>query len=99
VVPSSLTVKAAPVDGPMLELPEISLYDWNVEDWVLLKGLASGQEYAVSDAGRFVRPVDGMIRLQAWREDVNRTGGCYQFDVGLEGTLDAGRVDGEGRVQ
>ncbi len=97
LVPTALTAHASQADGPPGQLPPLSLLDWAGGDWVLLEGLEAGRPYDVVDPERYVNPANGVIRLQAQRDQGIQGGGCYQFDVGLEGEIKVDDSEGSGQ--
>lgn len=88
--PTALTLHASPAAGnPAAALPQLSLYDWTVDEWVELGDVETGQPYAIPDPVRFVNPAGSAIRLQAQSDDFR--GICYQLDLGLEGEYPSGK--------
>jgi hypothetical protein len=97
--PTALTLQVLPLEGMPGQPSFISLYDWSSGDWTALDKVEANRPYSVPHPELFVNPVGGTIRLQAGREQENRQGGCYQFDLGLEGEIETGDRDSEGGNQ
>lgn len=85
LVPTGLTLLAAPMDTMNSTLPTVQLYDWMARTWVPVDGITAGVLLPVADPARFVDAATGLVRLQAGRND--NIGSCYQLDVGVEGVL------------
>jgi hypothetical protein len=70
-------------DGGWWQAPQIALYAWDTENWVVLDGSAIGVNL-VGNGDRYVHE-NGKIQARL-STDSNQGGGCLYLDMGLEGT-------------
>jgi hypothetical protein len=68
-------------DSGFFNAPEISLYDWEAEDWVTLNGIIQGINL-VPDARAFTSQV-GQVQVRLSSQDALQA--CYFLALGLEG--------------
>ncbi len=97
IEPVSMTLRLAGTDGVVPGV--VSLYDWTEKRWVNVEGLGTfqGDNFgqmgmysmtAIPNPGRFIDQTGRRVQLEVVRDGNNMMGGgCYQFDLGLEGEL------------
>jgi len=68
-------------DGGWQQLPEISLYEWDSDEWLLLQEPVLG-ENRIEDAEHLMsRTGEALVRLSS-----TNGGGCFYMQMGFEGT-------------